>query len=120
MSDEYEYRNGLDPLRDDASEDPDQDGMTSGEESVAGTRANDRNSVFQFLGRPLPILDGVSLTWSSVPGKRYLVWLATRVTGPYEAVTVEVPADPDKEQTSVNVPDTGRPAYYRVQVIPEQ
>ena len=44
MSDEYEIANGLDPLVDDASGDPDHDGLTNLEEFLLGTAANDTDT----------------------------------------------------------------------------
>jgi hypothetical protein len=72
MPDSYEIANDLDPNSDDADDDLDGDGQKNLDEYLAGTAANDPNSLLRIsslLGDPLEL----TIIWSSVPGKIYAV-----------------------------------------------
>lgn len=81
LPDRWEERNGLDSTSaSDAGLDVDHDGKTNREEFLAGTLPQVATSVFQILEcKPVP--EGMSLRFSSVPGRHYLVQQATSSMG---------------------------------------
>ncbi|MEM7391440.1 MAG: thrombospondin type 3 repeat-containing protein, partial [Verrucomicrobiota bacterium] len=97
----------------DAAEDSDQDGLSNFEEYLAGTDPTDIHSVFKIR---LAITNGVELSWTTYPGREYVIetagdlllgdWTSTGfvITGTTEAVET-LWTDPDP-------PATGR-RYYR-------
>lgn len=104
------------PADSSANADPLGKGMTLFEEYVAGTNPRDPHSVFKADSVIKPdAAGGLTLTWSSVPGKRYSVHRSTEVAQPFESVTSNIPAT--SAQTSFR--DTPPPAsrlFYRIEV----
>ncbi len=73
MPDIWENEHGLNSFVADETQDKDGDGQSNLAEYKAGTDPSDPDSVFQFA--ELSVEGGqCHLTWSSVPGKRYIVW----------------------------------------------
>lgn len=96
IPDDYEIANGLNPNdNSDRNLDLDGDGRSNYMEFVAGTAANDSNSLLQITNYTLTETEG-SLTWSSVPGKVYQVQystdLETWITIPGDFNAVGAPA----------------------------
>ena len=83
MPDTYETANGLNPLLDDAAADLDGDGFSNGDEYVAGTAANDPNSLFKVEGIEGVYSGGVRLVWSNVLERFYTVYQAPEPGGIY-------------------------------------
>jgi len=122
MPDAYEVANGLDRTVPDAGLDPDGDGLTSRQEYIAGTRANDPDSVLRvsFLC-PGAEPGSAELTWTSVPGKLYEIEMGAQLEGPYSPYATSVAADPQAATTTALVPlPAGTPMllFFRVRVLP--
>lgn len=83
MSDAYELLNGLNPLLFDAAGDLDGDGVSNGEEAIAGTRANDRSSVFFLTVAPGSGPGGVTVQWQVLATRIYILESATSPAGPW-------------------------------------
>lgn len=85
MPDYYEVNNGLNPFVNDANGDLDGDGLSNYQEYLAGTQANNPNSVFR-VSRINLASGQVRVTWTSEAGRSYTVHAASDVRGPYTAV----------------------------------
>jgi hypothetical protein len=84
LRDAWESAYGLDPINpedaDGADGDPDGDTQPNLAEQQAGTHPGDSRSVFTVTStQPLP--EGLSVTWSSVPGKSYRLRISTDLDG---------------------------------------
>jgi hypothetical protein len=95
---DYEAANGLNP--DDPSDrdtDLDGDGLSNYEEYLAGTAANDSDSVLK-LTRAESLAGGdFVITWQSVEGKSYSVITNTSLTIPVDGVVASgIPGKPDE------------------------
>jgi type VI secretion system Hcp family effector len=103
MPDSYEMANGLNPLVPDALGDLDGDGSSNISEYLAGTRANDPNSVFRVHG--LSQGNGtILITWNSVGDRTYSIRSAPTPNGPWTVVQSGIPGF--EGVTSRNVPMT--------------
>jgi hypothetical protein len=100
----------LDPNGDD-----DGDGMKNGAEDVAGTNPFDPNSIFRVTNITRPDSNNVSVTWSSVSGKKYQLETASTPGGTYGPIGGQVMAS--GATASENVPASA-PAFYHVLVVP--
>jgi len=122
MTDEYEIANGLDPLSNaDRDLDLDGDGRTNIAEFIAGTAANNSNSLLQVTAYSRTETIG-NVTWSSVPGKDYQLEFSTNLeTWTALGGTVSAADAPATETGSGNFPlsTIGNPAtvYFRVRVV---
>jgi hypothetical protein len=137
MPDGWEVHNGLDPLKDDSAADPDGDGLTNaqefqeftdpnnpdtdadgmndGEEVFAGTNPADETSLFQFV-EVVRLSEGVSLAWTSVPGRDYAVYGSPDLTT-WELLGT-VTADADTSRFSDADSPAGSARFYRIEVLP--
>lgn len=79
---------------DDPDGDPDGDGLTTLEEYLAGTDPTDANSSFEFIGLEVAEAGGVTLSWSSVAGKVYVVERSTSILEGFEAIRTGIAATP--------------------------
>lgn len=120
MPDAWEVAHGLDPqVAADANLDRDGDGMTNFQEWLAGTSASDPGSAFRASAAKSG--SNLSLTWASVPGKRYLIqtspdlvsWATLESAG--QPVVVEAGAAATTS-TVIPIPNAGR-GFVRVQVV---
>lgn len=123
IPDDYEIANGLNPFDDgDRDLDFDSDGYSNLSEFLAGTTANDATS---FLGlREFTIGNNrFSATWSSVPGKVYLIQTSSNLEN-WSNLRSEIPAavSPATTTSSLLIP-TPVPApaksYFRILVNPD-
>ncbi|MGC6465475.1 MAG: hypothetical protein ACON5N_07815 [Akkermansiaceae bacterium] len=123
IPDDYEIANGLDPLDpNDALLDLDGDGRSNIQEYVAGTAANDAKSFLGILTYDLSN-DRFSATWTSVPGKTYIVQQSTDLVS-WSNLGSPIPAEeaPATETSSPLIPIPGidpPKAFYRVSVVTE-
>jgi hypothetical protein len=94
IPDLYELSNGLDSLVDDSGLDLDLDGMTNGDEFLAGTAANDPASIFRVDTLQI-IRNSVRLAVRSVPGRSYVVYASTQPGARFELVGEPIHARDD-------------------------
>ncbi len=98
-----------------ANGDEDGDGMINSAEDLAGTNPLDPLSIFHVLDIARPDTNNVSVTWSSVVGKKYFVQSAPTPTGPYSDVGSQNTAS---SATSSETLPAMPPAFYRVRLAP--
>lgn len=111
MPNDYEIANRLDPNLNDASDDPDQDGLTNYQEFLAGTDPRNVNSVFRV--KRINLANGqVRITWSSVAGKTYTIAAASQVNGPY--IPVRNVSSAGDGETFTDFPPSASLQFYRV------
>ena len=104
------YFNYADAANPAAAVDSDWDGTPDLQESMAGTDALDPLS--QLLAhRIAPAGDGLAVSWASVAGKRYALYRAAEVNGPYEPVAVDLEATPPENTYVDTAPDGGGVIY---------
>jgi hypothetical protein len=119
MPDDWERRyEALDPLTVDSHHDLDGDGLTNFGEYAAGTDPSNPMSVFAAES-PLVEEGGVTLTWSSVAGKRYRIWGSDNLVA-WRLLADAIPAEDLGDATcwtGASNP-TQQVGYYRVEVIP--
>jgi hypothetical protein len=100
----------------DPSADSDHDGVSNMDEVTAGTNPLDVNSVFRISGITRPDASHVSVTWSSVSGKKYVLQSAGAPGGTYTDVPGSL-ITAGAASTSETILAPG-PAYYRVRIGP--
>ena len=111
MPDSYEMDNGLNPLSNDANGDKDGDGASNLAEYLAGTKANDPNSVFRVRG--ISQGDGtILITWSSVANKTYTIRDAAAPNGAWMPVQSGIPSFGG--EISRTVPFTGSRLFFEI------
>jgi type VI secretion system Hcp family effector len=111
IPDSYEMDNGLNPLFNDANGDKDGDGASNLAEYLAGTKANDPNSVFRVHG--VSRGDGTMLiTWSSVANRTYTISDAPAPNGAWTAVQSGIPTFGG--EISRTVPITGSRLFFKI------
>lgn len=115
IPDVYESANGLNPFSNDANGDLDHDGMSNYNEFIAGTSANNPNSVFRVL-RTSTNLGTVQITWSSVAGKNYEVLSSSEPNGPFSISTNTASAGNGETSASIPVNESSR--FFRIRVLP--
>jgi hypothetical protein len=118
----YELANGLNPNDEtDRDTDLDGDGQSNYDEFLAGTAANDPNSLLAFTSYTL-VNGTVSASWSSVPGMNYRVEFSTDLVT-WTDVGFDFPAaDAPATETptgDLSLVDLGTPltAFFRVLVV---
>jgi hypothetical protein len=95
--------------------DEDGDGMTNAQEDVAGTNPFDPTSVFRVTNITRPSLSTVTLTWSSVSGKKYQVEMASAPNGTYNPVGSQIVASGPSTSETVNGSGSG---FYHAKIVP--
>jgi Bacterial TSP3 repeat len=101
----------------DPNGDADGDGMTNAQEDAAGTNPLDPKSVFRVSAITEPSGNTVSLTWSSVANKVYVVQSASVPGGPY----TDIPGSQitaNGATTTQTVSASSTPEFYRVRIGP--
>jgi hypothetical protein len=99
----------------DPNGDEDGDGMTNQQEDVAGTNPFDPTSVFKVTSITRPDANDVSLTWTTVPGKKYQVESASAPNGTYNPVGNQFTANGATLSETVSA---SSPVYYHVRIVP--
>lgn len=114
IGDTYEAEQGLKPLIDDGGGDLDLDGLINLYEYLAGTLANDSNSVFRVSGATSVTGDVVRVTFDSVAGRTYDVEVSDVIEGPPVLTRSATATGPS---TVVELPALGvGPSYVVVKV----
>lgn len=116
MPDTYEDANELNALEADGGEDLDGDGFINLHEFLAGTAANDPDSLLRIQStlRNDPLW---TLTWMSVTGKTYGVYAAPEPGGAFTLIRTGVPAAPGGT-TSREVPSSAPHAIFYIELQP--
>lgn len=102
----------------DPNQDSDGDGMPDWAEIIAGTDPKDLNSVLKLSANVQPLTQGgLTIAWSSVPGKSYSIRRTSSVETPFTLVANRIAAGDtivftDREATGIG------PFFYQIQVIP--
>jgi hypothetical protein len=97
--------------------DDDGDGMTNAAEDLAGTNPFDPNSALRMMTLSQPTSNSVTLTWETVPGKKYQVQSAPSAGGTYTGVGPVMTAGPN--QFTLNETVSGAQLiFYRVALVP--
>jgi hypothetical protein len=99
----------------DPNGDADGDGMTNAAEDIAGTNPLDPTSVFRITNITLPSSSTVSLTWSSVSGKKYQLETASAPNGTYSSIGNQITASVATTSETVS---GSAPAFYHVRIVP--
>ncbi len=110
----------------DSAADNDGDGQSNYAEYLAGTDPTSATSAFRILDANMQPDGQLTVTWSSIGGKRYRLQYASSAGGPFtdiarDAATETDPAPPGQAstQTFTQTPtSTNTVQLYRVQVIP--
>ena len=111
MPDSYEMDNGLNPFSNDAMGDKDGDGASNLSEYLAGTQANNPNSVFRVHG----ISQGngtILITWSTVANRTYTIQNAPTPGGAWTPVQSGIPSFGG--DVSRTVPFTGPKLFFQI------
>jgi hypothetical protein len=102
----------------DPDADTDDDGMTDGEEDLAGTDPNDPKSVLRitaFAAAP-PVSNCVVVTWQSATGRAYTVQAATNLlAGFHTNLLTGISATPPQNVHTDNVGSAGQ-KFYRIKL----
>lgn len=99
----------------DPNSDDDGDGMINSNEDVAGTNPLDPLSIFHVMNITRPDANNISVTWSSVVGKKYQLESATAPNGTYTNIGPQITATGATSGETVSATTSG---FYRVEVVP--
>jgi len=99
------------------SVDRDSDGMSDGQELIAGTRALDPQSVFKLVSTTKAVAGNVVLQWNSSSNRLYTLQRGTSPMAPasYVNLLVDAPATPPMNTYTDLPPKTGS-FFYRISV----
>jgi len=100
-----------------ADADPDADGLSNGEEYLAGTDPLDAGSVLRVLAAVPDADGGLVLSWPSEAGRTYVVEVATNLAAGFEPAVVGIAATPPLNRVTLPVPERGA-VFYRVIAAP--
>ncbi len=120
MRDAWELAHGLDPNDpDDAALDLDGDGQSNAAEWLAGTSPSDQSSVFRSSVAGMSA-GNITISWSSVPGKRYRIATSPDLTAWSPVMSggqaLEIPASAGSS-TSHSLPTSSERGFFRVEVL---
>ena len=113
IPDAWEVANGLDPARKDAAEDPDKDGLTNGEEYLAGTDPKSAGSALRLLAT-LDASGPVKLLSTAVAGRTYTVQASDGVAPAGWINLVNIPARGTNRVVETEVLATGGRRFFRL------
>ena len=96
--------------------DLDGDGLTNLAEFLANTLPNNRNSRFVIISAGFDS-GSFAITWNSVTNRRYRVWTATSMTGPWTALTAPLTGVSGTMSYTHSSPGGGVGRFYRVEAM---
>lgn len=117
MSDAWENLYALNPNSNDASQDADNDGLTNGQEFIAGTNPKDATS--RLWLESIAVNDGVDLNFVSRSNKTYAVEFKNALELPSWTKLMDVAARPEDTPIQVRDPNPVPSRLYRL-VTPRQ
>jgi hypothetical protein len=117
LGDLWEVQNNLDPNDPSGINgpdgDPDADGMTNLEEMIAGTDPNSARSALAVTSIGLNNL-GVRITWRTVQGKRYQVYVSEELGGEWSPMGPELVATSESGTCVDETANSAKVRYYKV------
>jgi hypothetical protein len=112
LPDWWEKRYFTDNVTGFPEEDADGDGMSNLSEFVAGTTPTDANSLLKILSISYADQATISLRWSSVPGRKYIVERTNRIGESFAAAGKAVTAQ--KEESTYDLTEDSSASIYRI------
>ena len=112
LPDWWEKRYFTDNVTGFPEEDADGDGMTNLSEFIAGTTPTDANSLLKILSISYADQATISLRWTSVPGRKYVVERTNRIGESFAAVGKTVTAQ--KEESTYDLAEDSSASIYRI------
>lgn len=117
LPDDFEVANALDRLRQDAEADLDGDGLSNGLEFLAGTAANDANSVLRITRvEPGATASDLKVFWFAVAGRKYEVLTSREVQSGYAVVSSALAGTTG--EISLSIPGRRPTTFLRVRLVP--
>ena len=118
IPDDWEISNGLNPNdANDSSADLDGDGADNLSEYIAGTAANNRNSV--FVAAATNVVNGVQITFTAMPNKSYSILYSDQLSGGSWSKLTDVPAQATEHPVQMVDGSSTFRRFYKV-VTPQQ
>lgn len=121
LTNAYEEANGMNPRSaagaDGRNADNDGDGFSNHVEFLAGTGANDRNSVLRVMDLE-PGASEMTITWQSVPGAVYRVRYSYDLQGWNDVEGGLISADSAQTAVTMSVPNGVVKTFYNVSLVP--
>jgi hypothetical protein len=103
----------------DPNGDDDGDGRSNKDEDAAGTNPFDPKSLFRVVDVIRAANTGaVTVTWSSVPGKSYIIEAASSPNASYTAISSVIPASNATTTSYTDSSGVSAPRFYRVRIGP--
>ncbi len=103
-----------DPLKPDT----DGDGLSDGQEVLAGTNPADASSLLRVIHTAVNPDQGATLTWSSVPGRKYQVEYRSTLSGAaWNSISGELEADDTATSFTDPAATNDTPSFYRVRLV---
>ena len=91
--------------------------MSNLSEFIAGTTPTDANSLLKILSISYADQATISLRWTSVPGRKYVVERTNRIGESFAAVGKTVTAQ--KEESTLDIVEGSSSSVYRLKVTVE-
>jgi type VI secretion system secreted protein Hcp len=113
IPDDYETANGLNVNANDANLDKDGDGLSNLNEYLAGTSANNPNSVLKATLTYTRGASNATLSWQSVAGKQYTILYSDTVGGSLSALSTYTASNATSQ---ITVPANLVSRFFRVRV----
>ncbi|HEY4281902.1 MAG TPA: hypothetical protein VGM62_02485 [Chthoniobacterales bacterium] len=101
----------------DPNGDDDADGVKNSDEDLAGTNPFDSTSSLKTMGASQPDPNSITLSWETVPGKKYQMQSAPSPGGSYMGLGPVLTANSNQFQLSETVAATQN-TFYRVTLVP--
>ena len=105
-----------DPAISGRAADPDGDGLSNGQEFLAWTDPQARDSVLQ-LTEAVRVSGGIELRWQSVAGRFYKIAVAERVAGPFLPLAQEILATDEAASMMFPLDSRDRQLYFQVILV---